>query len=55
MVYTFISNHPGTSSGQLATKLDIPNPTVKKLLAKLVLKNLIEKKGKGRATSYVVL
>ena len=54
MIYTFIGNHPGCASSDLSVGLDIPKPTVKKLLAKLVDRNLIERSGRGRGTSYVI-
>ena len=54
LIYTFIENHPGCASSDLSIGLNIPKPTVKKLLAKLVDKNLIERSGKGRGTSYVI-
>jgi len=51
-ILIFISNHPGTKSGEIATKLNIPNPTVKKILSGFVNKNLIEKYGSGPGTNY---
>lgn len=53
-ILVFISDHPGTKSGEIATKLNIPNPTVKKVLSKLVSKNLIEKYGSGPGTNYAI-
>jgi len=51
-ILVFIADHPGTKSGKIATKLKIPNPTVKKILSVLVSKNLIEKYGSGPGTNY---
>ncbi len=51
-ILVFIADHPGTKSGEIATKLNIPNPTVKKILSVLVNKNLIEKYGSGPGTNY---
>jgi Fic family protein len=34
-VLTFISNHPGCKSGDIAKKLDIPNPNSKKIIIKI--------------------
>jgi Fic family protein len=51
-ILVFIADHPGTKSGVIATKLKIPNPTVKKVLSVLVNKNLIEKYGSGPGTNY---
>jgi len=53
-IYIYIENHPGCASSDLSTALGIPKPTVKKLLAKLVNKDLIERNGQGRGTSYVI-
>lgn len=53
-IYIFITEHSGTTSGEIASKLNIPNPTVKKLLAELVIKNLIEKFGVGRGINYSI-
>jgi len=53
-VLTFISDHPGCKSGEIARKLDIPNPTVKRILSKLVGNNLIEKYGTGPGTNYTI-
>ena len=51
-IITFIGNHSGCKSGEIAKKLDIPNPTVKRLLSDLLEKNLIEKYGTGPGTNY---
>ena len=51
-ILTFINENPGCKSGEIAERLNIPNPTVKRLLAELVAKNLIEKFGKGAGTNY---
>ena len=48
----FIQNHPGCGSGEIAKKLDIALPTVKKSLAALVLKGLVYKEGQGKAIGY---
>ncbi len=48
----YILNHPGSSSGDISTKLDIPLPTVKKTLVELLNKKVITKEGVGRATGY---
>ncbi|MBL4586566.1 MAG: Fic family protein [Flavobacteriales bacterium] len=54
-IMAFISDHPGSGSGQIAERLDIPNPTVKRILKELVDKNLIEKHGVGRGTNYSLI
>ncbi len=51
----FIQNHPNCSSTLIAKKLAIPLPTVKKTLAELIEKGLIEREGIGKATSYLIL
>jgi Fic family protein len=51
-IITFIGNHSGCKSGEIAKKLDIPNPTVKRILSDLIEKNLIEKHGTGPGTNY---
>tara|TARA_R110001592_G_scaffold91551_3_gene267867 strand:- start:3347 stop:4387 length:1041 start_codon:yes stop_codon:yes gene_type:complete len=54
-ILTFIGEHPGCKSGEIAEKLDIPNPTVKRLLAQMVKANLVEKHGAGAGTNYSIL
>jgi Fic family protein len=51
-ILTFIGNHPGCKSGEIARKLKIPGPTVKKILPELIEKKLIEKFGTGPGTNY---
>ena len=51
-ILVFIENNTGTKSGEIARKLNIPNPTVKRMLTKLVNQNLIEKYGIGAGTNY---
>ena len=51
-ILTYINENPGCKSGEIAEKLNIPNPTVKRILTELVSKNLIEKFGKGAGTNY---
>lgn len=53
-ILTFVSNHPGCQSGQIADKLAIPAPTVKRILAELAANKLLEKQGSGRATVYYI-
>jgi Fic family protein len=52
VVYSFIDNHPGSKSGDIAPKLNIPLPTVKRLLMEMVAQNLISKHGTGPGTHY---
>lgn len=51
-VYLFIENHPGSQSGDIAKKLNIGLPTVKKILTTLVQQKLIIKHGAGAGTNY---
>lgn len=53
-VLVFIENNPGCKSGDIADKLGIPVPTVKKILPGLLAKNLIEKHGVGPGTNYSI-
>jgi Fic family protein len=53
-IMTIIQNYSGIRSGEIAEKLSIPNPTVKRILSELQVKGLIEKQGTGRGTSYLV-
>jgi DNA-binding MarR family transcriptional regulator len=49
-IYAFIENHPGSRSGEIAEKLDILLPTVKKILTDMVRKKHIAKNGAGAGT-----
>lgn len=51
----YIQNHAGAGSGEIAKKLDIALPTVKKSLTKLVLNEMIIKEGRGKSTGYFVV
>lgn len=53
-IITFIGNNPGCKSGNIAKKLGIPSPTVKRILPELINKNLIEKYGIGPGTNYSI-
>jgi Fic family protein len=53
-ILTFIENNAGCKSGDIAKRLGIPNPTVKRILPKLIKKNLIEKFGIGPGTNYSI-
>jgi Fic family protein len=53
-IIAFLSDHPGTKSGVIASRLKIPNPTVKRILKDLVTKNFIEVFGSGPGTNYTV-
>ena len=53
-ILTFIENHAGCKSGEIAKKLGIPSPTVKRILPELIKLNLIEKYGTGPGTNYSI-
>ncbi len=53
-ILLFIEENPGCKSGEIAKKLDIPNPSVKKILSDLVTKNLVQKYGVGPGTNYAI-
>jgi len=53
-ILTYIESNPGSKSGEIANRLHIPNPTVKRILTKLVNANLIEKYGIGAGTNYSI-
>lgn len=51
-ILTFIENNAGCKSGDIAKRLGIPSPTVKRILPELIKQNLIEKFGVGPGTNY---
>lgn len=53
-IFTIIQNRPNIQSGEIAEKLAIPAPTVKRILSDLLNKGLIEKQGSGRSVSYTI-
>jgi Fic family protein len=53
-ILTFIGNNAGCKSGDIAKKLGIPIPTIKRILPDLIEKNLIEKHGIGPGTNYAI-
>lgn len=53
-IYTIIQIRPNIQSGEIAEKLGIPAPTVKRILSELLKKGLIEKQGSGRNVSYSI-
>jgi uncharacterized membrane protein len=54
-IFTIIQNRPNIQSGEIAEKLAIPAPTVKRILSQLFNKGLIEKQGSGRNVSYTIV
>ncbi|MEA3357291.1 MAG: helix-turn-helix domain-containing protein, partial [Patescibacteria group bacterium] len=51
-ILTFIGNNAGCKSGEIAKKLGIPSPTVKRILPELIERNLIDRHGIGPGTNY---
>lgn len=51
-ILAFISNHPGSRSGEVARRLGIPSPTAKRLISMLLEQGLIQKYGTGPGTNY---
>lgn len=54
-ILTFIENNVGCKSGEIAKKLGIPSPTIKRILSELIEKNLIQKHGVGPSTNYSIV
>jgi Fic family protein len=54
MIYSFVENHPGSKSSDIAKKIDIPLPSVKRLLAEMVKSKLLVIHGAGAGTSYTI-
>ena len=53
-ILLFIEDRPGCQSGEIAQRLNIPNPTVKRILSEFVSKNMINKHASGRKTNYTL-
>lgn len=53
-IVSFIANRPGSRSGQIAKSLQIPLPTIKRILNGLVENKVIARHGIGAGTNYVV-
>ena len=53
-IYTYILNHAGASSSEVAAKINIPQATVKRILADLVATRNLIVHGAGRGTRYSV-
>jgi Fic family protein len=52
-IVTIIQNYSGIKSSEISDKLNIPVPTVKRILSDLQNKEVIEKQGSGRSTIYL--
>ncbi|HEY1047932.1 MAG TPA: Fic family protein [Bacteroidia bacterium] len=53
LILSFLNNNPYSKSSEIAEKLDMNLPTVKKILGNLLLNKTISKIGIGKSTTYV--
>jgi len=53
-IYQLVELNPGISSGEISKRLEIPAPTVKRILADLVASRNLIVHGAGRGTSYSI-
>jgi hypothetical protein len=53
-IYSFIENHPGSKSGEIAEKLNIPLPIVKRILTDMVKNKLLAIHGAGADTNFSI-
>ncbi|MEL6926009.1 MAG: MarR family transcriptional regulator, partial [Bacteroidota bacterium] len=51
-ILVFINETPGCKSGEIASKLNIPNPTVKRILTELVKMNFSNESPRSKLTGY---
>ncbi len=54
MIFDFIESHPGCQSGEIAEKLNLSAPTVKRILAEMVDAKYLVRYGVGKATNYTI-
>jgi DNA-binding Lrp family transcriptional regulator len=52
-ILAFVENRPGTKSGEIAKGLNIPLPTVKKIISIMVENKVLLKYGAGAGTNYI--
>jgi Fic family protein len=53
-IYQYIENHPGAKSGEISEKLDIPLPTIKRIISDMTNTKLLQKHGTGAGTHYSI-
>lgn len=53
-IYLFITSNPGCKSGEISEKLNIANPTTKRILSQMVKDDILEKFGKGAGINYAI-
>jgi len=51
-IVQFIEAYPGVKSGEIASKLNIPLPSVKRMLSEMIADKIISKNGTGTGTNY---
>ena len=51
-IVQFIEAYPGVKSGEIASKLNIPLPSVKRILSEMIADKIISKNGTGTGTNY---
>ncbi len=51
-IFSYIENHPGSRSGEVAENLKIPLPTVKRIIAGMLDGKFLSKYGSGKGTNY---
>lgn len=54
MIFSFVENHPGCKSGEISKKLNVPLPTVKRILSEMVNGKFLTKYGAGIGTNYTI-
>ncbi len=51
-IFQFIETYPGVRSGEIASRLNIPLPSVKRILSEMIAAKIISKNGSGTGTNY---
>jgi len=51
-IVQFIEAYPGVKSGEISSKLNIPLPSVKRILSEMIANKIISKNGTGTGTNY---
>ena len=54
LIYDYIANNPGISSGQIADQLGLVLVTTKVMLRELVARDYIKRHGVGRGVTYTL-
>jgi len=52
LIISVIQKHPNIQSGEVAKRLGLPSPSVKRTLAGLLVKGVVKRGGSGNVTSY---